>query len=61
MRQWKKPWYWLNFASEVTVVHRRDNFRASKIMQERVLSHPKIKVKFNTEIAEITGGQKWKV
>jgi thioredoxin reductase (NADPH) len=46
------------FASEVTVVHRRDSFRASKIMQERVLSHPKIKVKFNTEIAEITGGQK---
>ncbi len=46
------------FAGEVTVVHRRDSFRASKIMQERVLSHPKIKVKWNTEITEITGENK---
>lgn len=46
------------FASEVTVVHRRDAFRASKIMQERVLNNEKIKVKWNTEIAEITGETK---
>lgn len=46
------------FASEVTVVHRRGEFRASKIMQERVLAHEKIKVKFNTEIAEIVGENK---
>jgi thioredoxin reductase (NADPH) len=46
------------FASEVTVIHRRDAFRASRIMQERVLNHPKIKVKFDTEIAEITGDRK---
>lgn len=43
------------FASEVTIVHRRDEFRASKIMQSRVLSNPKIKVLWNTQIAEIIG------
>ena len=43
------------FASEVVIVHRRDSFRASKIMQERVLSHPKIKVKWNCEVEEILG------
>jgi thioredoxin reductase (NADPH) len=43
------------FASEVTLVHRRDEFRASKIMQERVLNHEKIKVLWNTELKEIFG------
>jgi thioredoxin reductase (NADPH) len=43
------------FATEVTLIHRRDEFRASKIMQERVLSHEKIKVLWNTEITEIKG------
>lgn len=46
------------FASEATVVHRKDVFRASKIMQDRVLANPKIKVKYNTEVAEIMGEQK---
>jgi thioredoxin reductase (NADPH) len=46
------------FASEVTIVHRRDSFRASKIMQDKVLSNPKIKVKWNTEIEEILGENK---
>lgn len=46
------------YASEVTVVHRRDSFRASQIMQDRVLNHPKIKVKYNTEIAEVVGETK---
>jgi thioredoxin reductase (NADPH) len=46
------------FASEVTVVHRRDSFRASKVMQERVLNHPKIKVMWNTTVTEILGEQK---
>lgn len=45
------------FASKVTIVHRRDEFRASKIMQERVLSHDKIDVIWNTEIEEILGTQ----
>lgn len=43
------------FASEVTLIHRRDEFRASKIMQERVLNHEKIKVLWNTEVKEIIG------
>lgn len=46
------------FADEVTIVHRRDSFRASQIMQERVKSNPKIKIKFNTEIVEISGEEK---
>jgi thioredoxin reductase (NADPH) len=43
------------FASNVTLIHRRDEFRASKIMQDRVLSHEKINVIWNTEIREILG------
>ncbi len=43
------------FASTVTIVHRRDAFRASKIMQERVMSNPKIKVLWNTTVEEIKG------
>lgn len=43
------------FASNVTLVHRREEFRASKIMQERVLDHDKIDVLWNTEVKEILG------
>lgn len=43
------------FAASVTLVHRRDAFRASKIMQERILKNPKIKVAWNSEISEILG------
>ncbi len=43
------------FASKVTLVHRKDTFRASKIMQERVLAHEKIEVFWNTEVKEIFG------
>ena len=43
------------FASSVTVIHRRDTFRASKIMQEKVLGNPKIKVIWNSEILEVLG------
>ncbi len=45
------------FASEVNVVHRRDEFRASKIMADRVLSHEKINVVWNTEVKEIKGSK----
>lgn len=43
------------FASKVTIVHRRDDFRASKIMAERVLTDPKIEVAWNSEVAELVG------
>lgn len=43
------------FASEVTVVHRRDSLRASKIMQDRALKNPKIKFIWDTEILEVLG------
>ena len=46
------------FASEITVIHRRDQFRASKIMQERLLANNKVKVKFNSEIEEVLGEEK---
>ncbi|MBC7899330.1 MAG: thioredoxin-disulfide reductase [Saprospiraceae bacterium] len=45
------------FASKVTLIHRRNEFRASKIMQERVLNHEKIDVIWNTEVKEIHGAK----
>ena len=46
------------FASSVTIVHRRGEFRASQIMQKRVKENPKIKLIFNSEIVEILGENK---
>lgn len=46
------------FATEVFIIHRRDSFRASKIMQQRVLNNPKIKVLWNTQIEEVLGQDK---
>jgi len=43
------------FASKVYLIHRRDTFKASKIMQERALANPKIEVIWNTEVAELHG------
>ncbi len=43
------------FASKVTVIHRRDEFRASKIMAQRVLDHDKIEVMWDTVAAEVIG------
>ncbi|HLE58264.1 MAG TPA: thioredoxin-disulfide reductase [Candidatus Limnocylindria bacterium] len=43
------------FASKVTILVRRDAFRGSKIMQDRALAHPKIEVRWNTEVTEVRG------
>ncbi len=43
------------FASRVTVVHRRDSFRAEKIMQDRLFKNPKIVCVWDSEIAEVVG------
>jgi len=44
-----------NFASKVILVHRRNEFRAERILQDRLFKNPKIEVRWNTEIAEIGG------
>ena len=46
------------FANEVTIVHRRGEFRASEAMQQKVLANPKVKVIWNSEVAEILGDDK---
>jgi thioredoxin reductase (NADPH) len=46
------------FGSKVTVIHRRSSFRASKIMADRVLTHAKIDVIWNSEVTEVLGAEK---
>jgi len=46
------------FAKHVTVIHRRDKLRASRIMQDRALGNPKISFKWNSEVAEVLGENK---
>lgn len=45
------------YASQVHLIHRRDDFRASKIMRRRALENPKIIVHFNSEVADVVGDQ----
>jgi thioredoxin reductase (NADPH) len=44
-----------NFAATVTIVHRRDHFRAERILQERLFKHPKIRVIWDSAVDEICG------
>ncbi len=44
-----------NFAAKVTVVHRRDEFRAEKILQDRLFAHPKVEVIWNVAVEEVLG------
>jgi thioredoxin reductase (NADPH) len=46
------------FANEVVMLHRRDRFRGSKIMQQRAFDNPKISVRWNTEVADVLGAEK---
>ena len=50
--------YLTKFASQVFLVHRRDQLRASKIMQQRALNNPKIKIKWNRGLDEVLGNEK---
>ena len=47
--------YLTKFAREVRLIHRRDRLRASKIMADRVMNHPKIKIVWNTQVTEVLG------
>jgi thioredoxin reductase (NADPH) len=47
--------YLTKFASEVVIVHRRDSFRASPVMQERALNHEKIRVRWNAQVTDVLG------
>jgi thioredoxin reductase (NADPH) len=49
--------YLTNFASKVTVVHRRDSLRAEKILQERLLHHDKVSVVWDSAVEEILGSE----
>ncbi len=48
--------YLTKFAEKVTLIHRRDELRAERILQERLFAHPKIRLIWDTAIEEITGG-----
>ena len=47
--------YLANLASKVTVVHRRDSFRAERILQERLFKHPKVEVVWDHALEEVLG------
>jgi len=46
-----------NFASKVTLVHRRDSLRAEKILQDRLFRHPKVEVIWDNEVLEVVGAE----
>lgn len=50
--------YLTNHAKTVTIIHRRNEFRGEKMLQEKALKHPKIKVIWNHEIDEVLGTEK---
>ncbi len=49
--------YLTRFAKSVTVIHRRDSFRASKVMQDRTINNPKVKIIWDTAVEDIIGDQ----
>jgi thioredoxin reductase (NADPH) len=49
--------YLTTFARQVVVIHRRDSFRASKVMARRVLEHPKVRVLWNSKVTAVVGDE----
>lgn len=49
--------YLANLAAKVTVIHRRDSFRAERILQERLFAHPRVDVVWNATVTEIVGSE----
>ena len=47
--------YLANFAASVTIIHRRNALRAEKMLQAQLLSHPKIKFMWDSEVSEVLG------
>ena len=52
--------YLTKYASEVVIIHRRDSFRASKVMADRVLGHKKVRVLWNTRVSDVIGDEEIK-
>jgi len=46
------------FASEVVIIHRRDEFRGSRIMQDRAMTHPGIRIEWNSRVVDVLGEDK---
>jgi thioredoxin reductase (NADPH) len=46
------------YASKVYIIHRRNEFKASKVMQDKILANPKIEIMWNTEVKKILGENK---
>ena len=46
------------FATEVVLVHRRDEFRGSRIMRDRAMAHPKIRIEWNSQVSDVLGSDK---
>jgi len=54
----KESLFLTRFASRITLIHRRDRLRATKVIADRLLAHPKVQVLWNTIVTEIVGGQR---